>query len=207
MGHRVSNGLIPGPILLSATSSRWPAGVKELDLDVAQGRDQRQRKVVAGRLMPFGHKAIITATMTRRFETGGTRVAGLVTFRRSGDQLSARVQLTGLPANSEHGFHIHEKADCTAPDGSSAGGHFNPSAMPHGPQGGARHAGDMPNLRADAQGRVDTTLMVGGVTAGGGAANDIVGRSLIVHAAPDDYRTQPTGNSGARLACGLIIDR
>ena len=139
--------------------------------------------------------------------TQGNSVAGLVTFRRSGDQLSARVQLTGLPANSEHGFHIHEKADCTAPDGSSAGGHFNPSAMPHGPQGGARHAGDMPNLRADAQGCVDTTLMVSGVSAGGGAANDIVGRSLIVHAAPDDYRTQPTGNSGARLACGLIIDR
>ena len=129
--------------------------------------------------------------------TQGNETKGSVTFKVVDGKVHVTGQISGLKPGSEHGFHIHEKADCTAPDGSSAGGHFNPSAMPHGPQGGARHAGDMPNLRADAQGRVDTTLMVGGVTAGGGAANDIVGRSLLVLGATP-------GAISARVACGVI---
>jgi Cu-Zn family superoxide dismutase len=86
----------------------------------------------------------------------------------------------------------------------SAKGHFNPTGAPHGdPMGGAHHAGDLPALKADAKGvaKLDTT--VSGISVAAGATS-IVGRGLIVHADPDDYKTQPTGNSGARLACGVI---
>jgi len=104
-----------------------------------------------------------------------------------------------------HGFHIHEKGDCSAPDGTSAGGHFNPGAQAHGRSGhGAHHAGDTDNIVADAKGVARIDAHVSGVTLGGGAANDIAGRAVIVHAAADDYTTQPTGNAGARVACGVI---
>ena len=86
----------------------------------------------------------------------------------------------------------------------STGGHFNPTGKPHGAHSSAeRHAGDLPSLKADAQGRVDVKLHLMGVTIGTGAT-DIVGKGLIVHAMPDDYTTQPTGNSGARIACAVI---
>jgi Cu-Zn family superoxide dismutase len=103
-----------------------------------------------------------------------------------------------------HGFHIHEKGDCSSRDGMSAGGHFNPTAKPHGNPGVPdHHTGDMPMLVADASGNASLSMELGGMTIGSGAT-DIVGRALIVHKDPDDYTTQPTGNSGARVACGVI---
>ena len=111
----------------------------------------------------------------------------------------------GFAANCQHGIHVHEKGDCSAVDASSAGGHFNPAATVHGRAGsGAHHAGDMDNLTADSQGVARVDIHLQGVTLGGGAANDIAGRALVVHLAPDDYRSQPAGNSGARVACGII---
>lgn len=136
--------------------------------------------------------------------TQGQTVSGVVTFSEMGDHVAARVQLSGLAPNSEHGFHLHEKGDCSAPDGMSTGGHFNPTAKPHGPPQSEHHAGDMPALTADANGRVDTTFMLHGVAIGSGPA-DIVGRGLIVHAKRDDYTTQPTGDSGARIGCGVVM--
>ncbi|HJW11641.1 MAG TPA: superoxide dismutase family protein, partial [Albitalea sp.] len=88
-------------------------------------------------------------------------------------------------------------------DGMSAGGHFNPSAKPHGPQDGEHHAGDMPALKADANGNANAAFQLSGVSLGSGTA-DLAGHGLIVHAQPDDYKTQPTGNSGGRIACGVI---
>src|SRR6266542_4452126 len=103
-----------------------------------------------------------------------------------------------------HGFHVHEKGDCTAPDGMSAGGHFNPLGKPHGHYESAeRHAGDMPSLVADASGNATLTVTLDTIKVGSGAT-DVVGKSVIVHKDPDDYKTQPTGNSGARVACGVI---
>ncbi len=100
---------------------------------------------------------------------------------------------------------MHEKGDCSAVDASSAGGHFNPAAQPHGRAGGgAHHAGDMDNLQANAEGVVHVDVRLRGVTLGGGAANDIAGRALVVHANADDYHSQPAGNAGARVACGVI---
>ena len=135
--------------------------------------------------------------------TQGNAVRGLVMFHEMDGHLMVHAKLSGLKPNAEHGFHLHDKGDCASADGSSAGGHFNPDGQPHGPQDAAHHAGDMPALKADANGVVDQKFMLMGPTVAAGAAS-IVGRSVIVHAGPDDYTTQPTGNSGARLACGVI---
>lgn len=135
--------------------------------------------------------------------TAGNAVKGTVAFTSMGDHYGVKVALTGLPPNSTHGFHLHEKGDCSAPDAMSAGGHFNPGGKPHGPQDADHHAGDMPNLKSDASGKVSTEFMLRGISIGGGPA-DIVGRGVIVHAKADDYKTQPTGDSGARLACGVV---
>lgn len=111
----------------------------------------------------------------------------------------------GLQPLQTAAFHVHERGDCSAVDASSAGPHFNPTGQAHGRNGaGAHHAGDMDNLRADAQGRVNVDVRLPAVTLGGGAATDIAGRALVVHANADDYRTQPAGNAGARIACGVI---
>jgi Cu-Zn family superoxide dismutase len=111
----------------------------------------------------------------------------------------------GLAPGSSHGFHVHEKGDCSAADGSSAGGHFNPAGNPHGSMDhGPHHAGDIDNIVADAQGVAHVNIHVPGVTLGTGAANDIAGRAIIVHADPDDYTSQPSGNAGKRVACGVI---
>jgi Cu-Zn family superoxide dismutase len=133
--------------------------------------------------------------------TTGNQTTGTVTFVQRGGSVHVVADIRGLAPNREHGFHVHEKGDCSSGDGMSAGGHFNPDNVAHGTEAG--HAGDMPNLKADANGNAkvafDATRMA--VAAG---KSSIVGRGLIVHKDPDDYKTQPTGNSGARLACGVI---
>jgi len=90
----------------------------------------------------------------------GSSVRGSVTFTRDGDEVRVRANVSGLPPNSEHGFHIHDKGDCSSGDGMSTGGHFNPTGKPHGPQSGEHHAGDMPSLTADGYGNATATLYV-----------------------------------------------
>jgi Cu-Zn family superoxide dismutase len=114
-----------------------------------------------------------------------------------------RGRITGLVPNQEHGFHVHEKGDCSSDDAMSAGGHLNPDGKRHGPPTGEHHAGDVPSIKADANGVATVRTRVAGTLLGSGAA-DIAGKALVVHASPDDYTTQPTGNSGARIACGVI---
>jgi superoxide dismutase, Cu-Zn family len=136
--------------------------------------------------------------------TRGNATAGTVGFHQQGDRVMVHARISGLKPNQAHGFHVHEKGDCSSGDGTSTGGHFNPAGKPHGhPSAAERHAGDLPALTADADGKVDVRLQVRGISIGGGAA-DIVGKGLIVHAQPDDYTTQPTGNAGARIACAVI---
>jgi Cu-Zn family superoxide dismutase len=135
--------------------------------------------------------------------TAGNTAAGTVTFTMQGSQVAVQARVTGLKPNAEHGFHLHEKGDCSSPDGNSAGGHFNPDGKPHGPQNAPHHAGDMPALKADGSGVAEARFMLSGVSVGSGAT-EVVGKGLIVHAQPDDYKTQPTGNAGARLACGVV---
>lgn len=135
----------------------------------------------------------------------GSLVSGRLTLAPMGDGVHLRGEVGGLQPGSSHGFHIHEKGDCSAVDASSAGGHFNPGVQPHGRAGhGAHHAGDSDNLVADANGVARVDAHVSGVSLGGGAANDIAGRAIVVHATADDYSSQPAGNAGARVACGVI---
>ncbi|MBZ0125887.1 MAG: superoxide dismutase family protein [Rhodocyclaceae bacterium] len=137
--------------------------------------------------------------------TQGHTTTGTVVFVQKGSDVEVTAHVAGLTPGA-HGFHIHEKGDCSAPDGMSAGGHFNPGGQPHGhPHKGPHHAGDMPMLETDGYGNARLVAVLPGLTLAG--ANGIVGKGVIVHAAPDDFKTQPTGNSGARMACGVIVKR
>ena len=145
-----------------------------------------------------------TARATAGLEpTKGNRATGTVTFVERMGKVHVSAEVSGLAPNQEHGFHVHEKGDCSSGDGMSAGGHFNPDGKPHGPQTGPHHAGDMPSLKADANGVAKASFVLDDVTVVAGAKS-VVGRGLIVHKDPDDYKTQPTGNAGARLACAVI---
>ena len=147
----------------------------------------------------FGRTKSAVATLSPAASGGAT---GIVSFSASGSSVDVHVVATGLVPGSTHGFHVHETGNCASPDFTSAGGHFNPEHHQHGPQGGEHHAGDMPSLLADPTGKIDTTFTLNGVALGGGEG--FVGRAVILHAGPDDYATQPTGNSGGRIACGVI---
>jgi len=138
--------------------------------------------------------------------TQGNRAQGTLAFISLGeDGVRITGTVTGLEPNSEHGFHVHEKGDCSAPDASSAGGHFNPTSQPHGnPDSPPHHAGDMHNITADAQGNAQVNVQLNGVTISTSGPNDILGKSVVVHAKADDYKSQPAGNSGGRIACGVI---
>lgn len=137
--------------------------------------------------------------------TPGNGVSGTLTLKAEGDGVRLTGSVTGLEPNSTHGFHVHEKGDCSAPDASSAGGHYNPTSKPHGdPKGSEHHLGDMTNIVADASGTAKLDLKLDDVTLRSGAANDLVGKAVIVHGGPDDYKSQPAGNSGPRIACAII---
>lgn len=134
--------------------------------------------------------------------TAGNTAHGTVTFTAVEDGVRITAHLEGLTPGL-HGFHIHQYGDCSVPDGTSAGGHFNPAGVPHGgPDAAVRHVGDLGNVTANAQGvadydRVDHVVAFSGT-------NDVIGRGIIVHAGKDDLTSQPTGAAGARVACGVI---
>jgi Cu-Zn family superoxide dismutase len=135
----------------------------------------------------------------------GSLVSGRVTLHAMPDGVHLSGTVGGFQPGSTHGIHVHEKGDCSAADASSAGGHFNPTASAHGRASTpTHHAGDMDNIVAGNDGTVALNIHLSGVTLGGGAPNDIADRALVVHASPDDYTSQPAGNSGARVACGVI---
>lgn len=130
-------------------------------------------------------------------------VQGTLEFSQVRGVVSVSGVITGLKPNAAHAFHVHEKGDCSAPDFSSAGGHFNPTSQPHGAHDGAHHhLGDMPPLMADANGTVRVSFNSESLTLTG--PNSIIGKAVIVHRDPDDVTAQPAGNAGPRLACGVI---
>lgn len=136
--------------------------------------------------------------------TKGSTVRGTANFVQIGDKVRVTANVSGLKPNAEFGFHVHEAGDCSSGDGMSAKGHFNPLAKPHGHHATMeRHAGDMPNLQSDAGGNASLRADLDVITISPGATS-IVGRGLIVHAQPDDYKSQPVGNAGARSACAVI---
>ena len=136
--------------------------------------------------------------------TKGSKTFGEATFEQVGGTVRVVVFVQGLRPGQQHGLHIHEVGDCSSGDGMSTKGHFNPFNKPHGHhQSAERHVGDLPSLTANKEGRANVQIELDLLTLAPGPGN-IVGRGLIVHADPDDYKTQPTGNAGARIACGVI---
>ena len=135
--------------------------------------------------------------------TQGNTANGSVTFTQKGGKVLVDVEVMGLTPG-QHGFHVHEKGDCSAADGTSAGGHFNPTKQPHGePGSAAHHVGDLPMLQAGADGRAKLHIELDSIALQG--EQSIIGRALIIHQNADDFKTQPTGNAGARVACGVIV--
>jgi len=135
--------------------------------------------------------------------TGSNKLSGTVTFTEVADGVQVNAEITGLtPGN--HGFHVHEFGDCSAADATSAGAHFNPANKPHaGPDATERHVGDMGNVEADASGKAKLEYLDHQIS----LTNDqssVIGRSVVVHAKADDLKSQPAGDSGARIACGVI---
>ena len=136
--------------------------------------------------------------------TKGSNTFGEATFDEVGGKVHVVIYVQGLKPGQEHGLHIHEVGDCSSGDGMSTKGHFNPFGKPHAHAGTPeRHAGDLPTLKAGKDGRAKVDAMLDVISVAPGLAG-IVGRGLIVHADPDDYTTQPTGNAGPRIACGVI---
>jgi superoxide dismutase, Cu-Zn family len=144
----------------------------------------------------------VTRAVAVLHPTGSNTAEGTVWLSAATGGVAVKATLKGL-APGTHGFHVHEFGDCTAPDGASAGGHFNPTAKPHGaPTDSARHAGDLGNVTAAADGTAtlqwtDPSMKLDG-------SDGVIGHAVIVHASPDDLKTQPTGNAGGRVACGVI---
>ncbi len=134
--------------------------------------------------------------------TEGNNVSGTVTFTKVGESIKIVADLEGLTPG-KHGFHIHENGDCSSPDGSSAGGHFNPTNKKHGaPDDSERHVGDLGNIEADENGNAHLEMSDSEISFSG--QNSIIGRGIIVHAGEDDFTSQPSGDAGARVACGVI---
>lgn len=152
-------------------------------------------------LPPFdGVRAVVAVV----HPTEGNEARGVVRFTQHDDgQVTVHARIEGLAPNQSHGFHVHEYGDCTAPDGTSAGGHYNPEGHPHGlPNGDERHAGDFGNLEADENGVAEMELTVDNLSLAG-LHNPVVGRAVIVHRDEDDG-SQPLGDAGPRIGCGVI---
>jgi Cu-Zn family superoxide dismutase len=154
---------------------------------------------------PGGAKLPDPIASASLFDTSGARV-GLATFSESGGKEEMGISVSGL-SPGQHGMHIHETGACTPPKFESAGSHFNPASKRHGmlnPDG--PHAGDLPNLNVEADGSADTTFTMPASLPVQGSESMIGSqkRALVIHADPDDQKTDPSGSSGTRVVCGVI---
>lgn len=165
---------------------------------IVRDADHSSRPATADAAAPAATKAICVLRPT----AGNESVRGTIKFTATLGGVLVEARVEGL-APGAHGFHVHEWGDLDCTDGMCTGGHFNPSGEAHGaPDAATRHAGDLGNLEAGADGvavykRLDARLRLDG-------AGSILGRGIVVHAKADDFTTQPTGNAGARVATGVI---
>lgn len=165
---------------------------------------------VAVSAQPYGKKQMpmkprgkmVTHAVAVLHPTQGNDVSGIVSFAQTDKGVRVVADVEGLTPG-EHGFHIHQYGDCSAPDGTSAGGHYNPEDKPHGAPGDTeRHVGDLGNIQADENGKAHLEMTDRVISLRG--PHSIVGLAVIVHAGADDLTSQPTGNAGPRVACGVI---
>jgi len=164
--------------------------------------------LLAGCASMTGAPATDNTARAELMNTTGQPV-GTATLTQVGSVVRVVLEVQGLPRGA-HGVHVHAVGKCDGPDFSSAGAHFNPAGRQHGalnPQGA--HAGDLPNIEvgADGKGRLESTTELMSLIGGTTSVFDADGSAIVVHAAPDDFRTDPTGNSGARIACGVITKK
>ncbi len=153
-------------------------------------------------LVCFARAQEVSKATAQLESKSGSKVTGTVTFTKVGDEVQVVADIHNL-APGKHGFHIHEKGDCSAPDAASAGAHFNPTQKHHGgPTTADHHAGDLGNITADASGTAHVDWK-GKLSLSG--TDSIIGKSVVVHEKEDDLKTDPSGNSGARIACGAIV--
>jgi Cu-Zn family superoxide dismutase len=175
-----------------------------VQFQIARSQEARSRSTRKSAAMAeHGGASKVTYAVAMVEGLGEHKVKGKVTFTQKEDGVEIVGEFTGLQPG-QHGFHVHEYGDCSMADGKCAGGHFNPTGMPHaGPDDAKRHVGDLGNIKADSTGnasykRVDTVISLNG-------PQSIIGRSVIIHAKPDDFKTQqPPGNAGDRIGCGVI---
>jgi Cu-Zn family superoxide dismutase len=177
--------------------------------------EEKVRGIIKGTLLSALIAVVVLAGCSRKIAevevkealavvnpTEGSKVNGTVSFAKDGKGVRITANVEGLSPGL-HGFHIHEFGDCSSPDASSAGGHFNPTGMPHaGPKAEKRHVGDLGNLEAAKNGVAKLEVTDDVISLEG--PESIVGRSVIIHARTDDLKTQPAGGAGARVACGVI---
>jgi superoxide dismutase, Cu-Zn family len=181
-------------VILAACSREKPAG--------APRQPDAASPSLAEKATPAepAHDAVVQVAPTQ-----GNTVTGSLALTGTPQGVRITGSIQGLKPDAEFGFHIHEKGDCTAPDGSSAGGHFNPTQAQHGnPTGSSHHAGDMLNIKSNSEGVAQVDVTAAGTTLHGDPNTDVMGKAIVVHESPDDYTTQPSGNSGKRVACGVI---
>ncbi len=137
--------------------------------------------------------------------TSGSSVTGMAVFTQNGDQITFTIEIQNATPGL-HAVHIHENGDCSAPDGKSAGGHWNPTDVAHGKWGeGEFHLGDIGNITVGEDGTGSFKLTTDLWEIGTGSDIDVVGAGIIVHADADDFISQPSGNAGARIGCGVIV--
>jgi Cu-Zn family superoxide dismutase len=196
-GFRIGAGLVLTSLALLAAgcdSMNKDKSGKSSSSGMQAGGDMKQVAV-----------AQVKPSQAATTQPANNNVSGTVTFRQTAaDTVVVMVDLMGLEPNTKHGFHIHEKGDLSAPDLSSAGAHFNPAGHKHGgPDSPMSHAGDLGNVTSDVDGKVKTEITIHGVTLDK-SNTGIIGRSIVVHAKEDDLKSDPSGNSGGRIAAGVI---
>lgn len=172
----------------------------------ACGRNDQASPAVDLPEVPPGSPEVIEATAQVILAgRSGTDTVGGLHLRATATGVTIEGTITGLAPETVHAIHVHETGDCSVPDASSAGDHFNPGNHPHGGPGTrTRHLGDLPNLQADSEGNAGILVTVEGASLQEGSPYNVNGRAVVIHADPDDYSTQPAGQSGERIACGVI---
>lgn len=178
--------------VLFLSLSACNTGTKQADEDQSEPTEQEAQD----------EEATARATME---PASGSNVSGEVTFTEENGSVRMELSVENLPAG-EHAVHLHEHGDCSAEDASSAGGHWNPTMKPHGKRGSgsAFHKGDIDNMRVGDDGKGTLNMTIEGWSIGGPDSTNIVGKSVIIHEKADDFTSQPSGDAGSRISCGVI---
>jgi Cu-Zn family superoxide dismutase len=174
--------------------------------NISKEQDMKNTLIVAcaGVFIASAAHAVVADTSVSLQSKSGSNAAGTLKLTESAQGVRVIGLVSGLTPGT-HGFHIHENGDCSAPDAKSAGEHFNPGGKKHGGLRSAeRHGGDLGNIRADNSGNAKIDVTTKDVTLARGKSDSILGRALVVHAKADDGKSDPAGNSGDRVACGVI---